>query len=241
MELFLHLLNIQVLASSLDIHSKTAIPDLTRSCSKPDHSARKVSAPVKLPSPPITHRFVIPFLTRLRAAFRRPSRVRKSWHRALPITVPPWVGTNQERGWTGVGTHHDWLSGYWLTLKRETTLVIINKSFWIKTLWGKAEVLLKCFVGMGLEFPYPPCPPINEDGRKQFYFSQILIFSKGCKLVLCVLIIVCSNYDHFQVGDTGGIASTNAATVITHSSPLYLIKQNKMGLGDRFWVFCVCV
>lgn len=169
MELFLHLLNIQVLASCLDTHSKTAIPDLTRSCSKPDHSARKVSAPVKLPSPPITHRFVIPFLTRLRAAFRRPSRVRKSWHRALPITVPPWVGTNQERGWTGVGTHHDWLSGYWLTLKRETTLVIINKSFWIKTLWGKAVVLLKHFVE---NEPWVPLPPSMKLGENSFIFHR---------------------------------------------------------------------
>lgn len=67
----------------------THVPTFTSSAKRLLHSARKVSAPVRLPSPPMTQRLVMPRFTRLRAAFRRPSRVRKSWHRALPMTVPP--------------------------------------------------------------------------------------------------------------------------------------------------------
>lgn len=65
-------------------------PDFWRSLNKSLHSERKVSAPVRLPSPPMTHRLVIPRFTRLWAARSRPSRSRKSLHRALPITVPPF-------------------------------------------------------------------------------------------------------------------------------------------------------
>lgn len=65
-------------------------PAFWRSFNKSLHSERKVSAPVRLPSPPMTHRLVIPSFTRLLAARSRPSRSRKSLHRALPITVPPF-------------------------------------------------------------------------------------------------------------------------------------------------------
>lgn len=65
-------------------------PAFWRSLSKSLHSERKVSAPVRLPSPPMTHRLVIPRFTRLWAARSRPSRSRKSLHRALPMTVPPY-------------------------------------------------------------------------------------------------------------------------------------------------------
>ena len=34
---------------------------------------------------------VIPLMTRLYAAFNRPALSRKSLHRALPITVPPFI------------------------------------------------------------------------------------------------------------------------------------------------------
>lgn len=67
-------------------------PSFWRSFNKSLHSERKVSAPVRLPSPPMTHRLVIPRFTRLWAARSRPSRSRKSLHRALPITVPPCRG-----------------------------------------------------------------------------------------------------------------------------------------------------
>lgn len=68
---------------------KANSPFCASSSSSPLHSSRKRLAPVKLPSPPITQRLVIPLRTRLRAACRRPSRVRKGLQRALPMTVPP--------------------------------------------------------------------------------------------------------------------------------------------------------
>lgn len=71
-------------------HESNVSPDFWRSLNKSLHSERKVSAPVRLPSPPMTHRLVIPRFTRLWAARSRPSRSRKSLHRALPITVPPF-------------------------------------------------------------------------------------------------------------------------------------------------------
>lgn len=66
------------------------IPFWANSSSSPLHSSRKMLAPVRLPSPPITHTLVMPSWTRLRAAFKRPSRLRKALQRALPIIVPPW-------------------------------------------------------------------------------------------------------------------------------------------------------
>lgn len=69
---------------------KPPLPCSTNSFSSPLHSSLKRLAPVRLPSPPITHRLVMPCCTRLWAAFRRPSWVRNSLQRALPITVPPW-------------------------------------------------------------------------------------------------------------------------------------------------------
>lgn len=66
------------------------LPCSTSSVSRPLHSSLNRLAPVRLPSPPITHRLVMPRCTRLWAAFRRPSWVRNSLQRALPITVPPW-------------------------------------------------------------------------------------------------------------------------------------------------------
>ena len=66
------------------------IPDWTSSDSRPDHSFLKQLAPVRLPSPPIHTRLLIPWLTRFRAALSLPERSRKSLQRALPITVPPW-------------------------------------------------------------------------------------------------------------------------------------------------------
>lgn len=65
-------------------------PCSTSSDSSPLHSSLKRLAPVRLPSPPMTHRLVMPRSTRLWAAFRRPSWVRNSLQRALPMTVPPW-------------------------------------------------------------------------------------------------------------------------------------------------------
>lgn len=66
------------------------LPFLRSSSNRPLHSSRNRLAPVRLPSPPITHRLVMLRFTRLCAAFRRPSRVRNSLQRALPMTVPPW-------------------------------------------------------------------------------------------------------------------------------------------------------
>lgn len=76
-------------------------PSRSSSSSSPPHSARKISAPVRLPSPPMTHRLVMPCSTRLRAARRRPSRVVKALQRALPMTVPPCRGCGE--GHTGHG------------------------------------------------------------------------------------------------------------------------------------------
>ena len=50
---------------------------------------RSRSAPVRLPSPPITISRSMPLRTRLRTALRRPDRSRNSSDRAVPITVPP--------------------------------------------------------------------------------------------------------------------------------------------------------
>lgn len=68
---------------------ESTLPFCTSSASRPLHSLRKTLAPVRLPSPPHTHRLVMPLFTRLKAAESRPSRVVKALHRALPITVPP--------------------------------------------------------------------------------------------------------------------------------------------------------
>lgn len=65
-------------------------PCCSSSSNRPLHSSLNRLAPVRLPSPPITHRLVMPRCTRLCAAFRRPSWVRNSLQRALPMTVPPW-------------------------------------------------------------------------------------------------------------------------------------------------------
>lgn len=69
---------------------KMESPCWRSSSNRPLHSSLNRLAPVKLPSPPITHRLVMPCCTRLCAAFRRPSWVRNSLQRALPMTVPPW-------------------------------------------------------------------------------------------------------------------------------------------------------
>lgn len=71
---------------------KRNIPFWTSSSRSPIHSFRKRLAPVRLPSPPITHRLVMPKRAKLQAAFRRPSRLRKALQRALPMMVPPWKG-----------------------------------------------------------------------------------------------------------------------------------------------------
>ena len=66
-------------------------PASTSSASSSGHSSRKRLAPVRLPSPPITTSASMPRSTRLRAARRRPSRVRKgarpggSDHRAAAL------------------------------------------------------------------------------------------------------------------------------------------------------------
>ena len=54
------------------------------------HSLRSASAPLRLPSPPITTRLSMPASSRFLAACARPSRVRKRSERAVPIAVPPW-------------------------------------------------------------------------------------------------------------------------------------------------------
>ena len=69
---------------------KSSLPFCTSSSSRPLHSLRKMLAPVRLPSPPHTHRLVMPFFTRLKAAASLPSRVVKALQRALPIIVPPY-------------------------------------------------------------------------------------------------------------------------------------------------------
>merc|ERR1712168_1447480 len=69
--------------------SSVILSSLSKSASRPLHSVLNSSAPVRLPSPPITHRLVMPSFTRLQAPFIRPSLVRKSLLRALPMTVPP--------------------------------------------------------------------------------------------------------------------------------------------------------
>jgi hypothetical protein len=53
------------------------------------HSARKISAPVRDPSPPHTTIASIPSVIRLSAAASLPSGVRNAAERAVPISVPP--------------------------------------------------------------------------------------------------------------------------------------------------------
>lgn len=69
-----------------------------------------MSAPVRLPSPPMTQRLVMPCSTRLRAARSRPARVVKALQRALPITVPPW----RDKGGGDTARHADlgWEVGF---------------------------------------------------------------------------------------------------------------------------------
>lgn len=66
------------------------VPCCTSSDSRSLHSLRKMLAPVRLPSPPHTHRLVMPRCSRWNAADRRPSREVKALQRALPMMVPPW-------------------------------------------------------------------------------------------------------------------------------------------------------
>lgn len=73
------------------------LPFFSSSSSSPVHSVRKILAPVRLPSPPQTHRLEMPRFTRLNAADKRPSRVVKALQRALPITVPPWTKHTQTK------------------------------------------------------------------------------------------------------------------------------------------------
>ncbi|KII65963.1 hypothetical protein RF11_14904 [Thelohanellus kitauei] len=65
------------------------LPEVTKADRWSGHSFLKMSAPVKLPSPPITTSLVIPTLTIFRQAFLRPSSVIKSEHLAVPRIVPP--------------------------------------------------------------------------------------------------------------------------------------------------------
>ena len=62
-------------------------------------SNHKVNMLLKHPTKKMVHhskhiipltKLVIPNVTMFFAAFRRPHRFLKSWHLALPITVPPW-------------------------------------------------------------------------------------------------------------------------------------------------------
>jgi hypothetical protein len=64
-------------------------PDVTSSSTSDGHSWRSTSAPLRLPSPPITTRLSIPARRRFSAAWRRPSRERKRSERAVPMAVPP--------------------------------------------------------------------------------------------------------------------------------------------------------
>lgn len=50
------------------------LPFCNNSSNNELHSCRKRSAPVKLPSPPITTKLVIPFSTKFLAAFNLPAR-----------------------------------------------------------------------------------------------------------------------------------------------------------------------
>ena len=63
----------------------------TNSSSKSDHSARNSTAPLRLPSPPMTTSASMPRSMRLRAARRRPARVLKSALRAVPSDGPSLV------------------------------------------------------------------------------------------------------------------------------------------------------
>ena len=64
-------------------------PEAASSPTSSGHSCLSRSAPVRLPSPPITTRLSMPVFRKFRAACRRPSRVRKRSERAVPIVVPP--------------------------------------------------------------------------------------------------------------------------------------------------------
>jgi len=77
----------------------------TSSSSKLLHSWRNRLAPVKLPSPPMHTRFVMPLSNKFNAARRRPSRSRKSLQRALPITVPPFKYTTTTTTTTPTTSH----------------------------------------------------------------------------------------------------------------------------------------
>jgi len=85
--------NFMIVESCNSMIPNQHIPVDTSSSSKLLHSWRNRLAPVKLPSPPMHTRFVMPLSNKFNAARRRPSRSRKSLQRALPITVPPYKYT----------------------------------------------------------------------------------------------------------------------------------------------------
>ena len=68
---------------------KRVLPVSSSSSNRFDHSSLNRFAPVKLPSPPITTRFVIFLSMRFEAAFNLPGLSLKSLHLALPMNVPP--------------------------------------------------------------------------------------------------------------------------------------------------------
>ncbi len=77
-------------AVALAAVSASMLPPASSSSTSERHSWRSVSAPVRLPSPPITTRLSIPARRKFSAAFSRPARVRKASERAVPMAVPPW-------------------------------------------------------------------------------------------------------------------------------------------------------
>src|SRR5829696_7883232 len=63
------------------------MPRATSPRSRSGHSWRKMLAPVRLPSPPITTRRSIAWRSRLWAAWSRPAWVQKAALRAVPIAA----------------------------------------------------------------------------------------------------------------------------------------------------------
>lgn len=84
--------------------SPAVLPAVASSSSRLAHSFLKQLAPVRLPSPPIHTRLLMPRLTRFLAALSLPSRVRNSLHRAVPIMVPPCIDVHTYSSGNEYGT-----------------------------------------------------------------------------------------------------------------------------------------
>lgn len=125
------------------------LPSARSSWTNSGHSRLRISAPVKLPSPPIQMNRSMPTVRRLSAARFLPSLVRNSAQRDVPIKVPPYQRTTKLQYVDAIFT--DCLCWNVLSLKIQTHRPNTNDEWkhlhctfpYIHQKWHKALLLYK--------------------------------------------------------------------------------------------------